>query len=334
MTRSGERYLPLPGLTPPIAFTYLLNLSPFSMALRVTSSVLKTLVALPLFAVLAATAHAAEGGHGASASAAEFFHVGPLPVTNSMVTSWLVAAVLILVIRIAVKKPKLVPSRGQAMVESLVEGVLNLITPIVGSKVAKPAFPLLVALFTFILIQNWSGLFPGVGTIFKSNHEGGWTEFIRPGNADMNGTIALAIVSFVAWFYFIMRYAGLKLVLFDIFGNKADKKEIPTAIYYFLFLIFFAVGLIEMVSIAFRPVSLSFRLFGNVFGGENLLHAMSGMCKWGLPIPFYFLELLIGFVQALVFTLLVSVYIGLICNHGDDHHEDGHGAAKDGAAHH
>jgi F-type H+-transporting ATPase subunit a len=73
------------------------------------------------------------------------------------------------------------------------------------------------------------------------------------------------------------------------------------------------------VSIIFRPISLSFRLFGNVYGGENLLHAMSAMSRWGLPIPFYFLELLIGFVQALVFTLLVSVYIGLICNHGDDH---------------
>jgi len=85
------------------------------------------------------------------------------------------------------------------------------------------------------------------------------------------------------------------------------------------------VGIIEIVSIVFRPVSLSFRLFGNVFGGENLMHSMSAISKWGLPIPFYFLEMLIGFVQALVFTLLVSVYIGLICNHGDDHAEEGHG---------
>ena len=84
------------------------------------------------------------------------------------------------------------------------------------------------------------------------------------------------------------------------------------------------IGIIELVSIAFRPVSLSFRLFGNVFGGENLLHAMSAISKWGLPIPFYFLEFIIGFVQALVFTLLVSVYIGLICNHGGDDHKDAH----------
>jgi F-type H+-transporting ATPase subunit a len=112
------------------------------------------------------------------------------------------------------------------------------------------------------------------------------------------------------------------MVLKDIFGNKADKKETPAIIYYPLFVIFFAAGLIELISIGFRPVSLSFRLFGNIFGGENLMHSMSGIQKWGLPAPFYFLELLIGFVQAFVFTLLVSVYIGLICNHGDEHDDE------------
>ena len=286
---------------------------------------------LALFAAFFATgltAFAAES-HGVAPAAEALFHLGPLPVTNSMVTSWIVAAVLIIVIRLAIKKPQLVPSRGQAMVESLVEGILDLTSPIVGKKVAKPTFPLLVALFTFILIQNWSGLFPGVGTIFMVDHASGeWMEFVRPGNADMNGTIALAVVSFIGWLYFILRYAGPALVLKDIFGNKADKREVPAVIYYPLFGLFFAVGLIEIVSILFRPISLSFRLFGNVFGGENLLHSMSAITPWVLPVPFYFLELLIGFVQALVFTLLVSVYIGLICNHGDDHEADhGHGAA-------
>jgi F-type H+-transporting ATPase subunit a len=252
--------------------------------------------------------------HGVSAAAEPLFRVGPLPVTNSMVTSWVVALVLVIIIRLAIRKPQLVPTRGQAVVENLVQGVLDLTAPIVGSKVAKHTFPLLVALFTYILIQNWSGLFPGVGTIYYHGHE-----LVRPGNADLNGTIALAIVSIVCWFYFIMRYAGPSMVLKDIFGNKADKSEVPAAIYYPLFLVFFAVGLIEIISIAFRPISLSFRLFGNVFGGENLLHSMSAITPWVLPVPFYFLELLIGFVQALVFTLLVSVYIGLICNHGDDH---------------
>ena len=276
-------------------------------------------------------AFAAEAGHGLSAAAEPLFTVGPLPVTNSMVTSWVVALVLILVVRLAIRKPKLVPTRGQAIVESLVQGILDLTAPIVGPKVAKHTFPLLVGLFTYILIQNWSGLIPGVGTIFVADHEtGGWRELIRPGNADLNGTFALAIVAFIAWAYFILRYAGPSFVFKDIFGNKADKSEVPGAIYYPLFFVFFAVGLIEVISILFRPISLSFRLFGNVFGGENLLHSMSAITPWILPVPFYFLELLIGFVQALVFTLLVSVYIGLICNHGDDHHE-AHGAPEGGA---
>jgi F-type H+-transporting ATPase subunit a len=288
------------------------------------------LLSLPL--LLAATvvpAFAAESG--VAPMAEPLFHVGPLPVTNSMVTSWTVALVFIIVVRFVIRKPKLIPTRGQAIVENLVEGVRTLISPIVGAKVAPYAFPLLISLFTFILFQNWSGLFPGVGTVYvRSQTTGEWMEFVRPGNADMNGTIALALVAFISWFYFIMRYAGPMFVLKDIFGNKANKKETPAIIYYPLFLIFFAAGLIEVISILFRPVSLSFRLFGNIFGGENLMHAMSGIEKWGLPAPFYFLELLIGFVQAFVFMLLVSVYIGLICNHGDGHHDEpGHGEHKE-----
>jgi F-type H+-transporting ATPase subunit a len=267
-------------------------------------------------------AFAAEG-KGVETAATSLFNIGPIPVTNSMVASWTVALVLIVVIRLAIRRPTLIPSRSQAVVETLVEGILNLTSPIVGSKVAKPTFPLLISLFTFILIQNWSGLFPGVGTIYIVDHKtGGWMELVRPANADLNSTLALSVIAICGWFYFIMRYAGPAMVLKDIFGNKADKKEVPAVIYYPLFLIFFLVGVIEVISIAFRPISLSLRLFGNVFGGESLMHAMSSMQKWGLPAPFYFLELLIGFVQAFVFTLLVSVYIGLICNHGDDHQEE------------
>jgi len=155
----------------------------------------------------------------------------------------------------------------------------------------------------------------------RDHATGQWMDFVRPGNADLNLTFALAVVATGAWVYFIFRYAGIKAIAYDLFGNKAERKELPLPLYLFLYVVFFAVGLIEVISIMMRPVSLSFRLFGNVFGGENLMHSMSDISRWGLPIPFYFLEMLIGLVQALVFTLLVSVYIGLICNHGDDEHE-------------
>ena len=271
-------------------------------------------------------AAAETAGAGVSAKPEILFRLGPLPVTNSMVATWTIALALIIVIRLATRNPRLVPTRSQAIVESLVQGVLDLITPIVGARAARPAFPLLVGLFTYILIQNWSGLLPGVGTIKVLEH-GEWKELIRPGNADMNSTVALAAVSMLCWLYFVLRYAGVRVLVHDLFGNKADRREIPVVIYYLLYVIFFGVGLIEIISILFRPVSLSFRLFGNVFGGENLMHAMFGIVKWIVPTPFYFLELLIGFVQALVFTLLVSVYIGLICNHGDEAEHAGPGEA-------
>jgi F-type H+-transporting ATPase subunit a len=278
------------------------------------------------FLGFAAALAAAPATFAAVEASATRFEVFGLPVTNSIVTTWVVALALILVVRVAIgQKPQLVPSKGQALIEGLIDGVRGIVEPIIGKKVAPAALPLLLCLFTFIVINNWSGLLPGVGTVGWSSHQPDGSHhfdaWIRPFSADMNGTIALALVSMIAWAYLILRYAGPKIILHDLFGNKADKREVAPAIYWFLALIFLAVGLIEVISIAIRPVSLSFRLFGNVYGGENLLHGTY------FAFPFYFLELLIGLVQALVFTLLVSVYIGLICNHGDEHDH------KEGAAH-
>jgi F-type H+-transporting ATPase subunit a len=276
-----------------------------------------TTVLVSLF--LIASAHASSGGVDPKAS--ELFSVYGLPITNSMVTSWVVSLCILLGLRLMVKKPQLIPSRGQAIVESALEGLRSLYQPIVGNKAFPAAFPILVCLFFFILLQNWSGLLPGVGSIGMGHEVDGkfhvTAPFIRPANADWNGTIALAAAAMLSWVYIILRYAGPKLILFDLFGNKADKKELAAYIYYPLSLIFIIVGFIEIVSICIRPFTLSVRLFGNVFGGENLMHAT------GFIPPFYFLETLVGFVQALVFTLLLSVYIGLICNHGDDHGAEG-----------
>ncbi len=272
-----------------------------------------------LTSIFASTATVFAEESGVSARA-EPFHIGPLPVTNSILTTWFISLVLIVVVRLAIgRKPTLVPSRGQAAVESMLEGIKDLVSPIVGKAAAGAALPFLVCLFIFILVQNWTGLLPGVGTIGLRTIDAAGHEvfrpFVRPGTADMNGTLALAAISMVMWLYLVLRFAGFKAVIFDLFGNKADRREMPAPLYYFLFLIFFFVGLVEVISICIRPVSLSFRLFGNVFGGENLLHGT------GFFVLFYVLELLIGLVQALVFTLLVSVYIGLICNHGDDHED-------------
>jgi len=278
----------------------------------------KLLASFLIFLGTAAAANAA-----VDLSATKLFDVFGLPVTNSMVTSWVLSLLLLIGIRFWVGRPKLIPNRGQAVIEGMLEGVKGVVEPIVGKKAIGASLPLLLCLFFFILLQNWSGLFPGVGSIGMGTTAADGSfhitqPFIRPGTADLNGTVALSAVAMLAWLYIIFRYAGIKVIAYDIFGNKADKKEIPAIIYYPLFGIFFLVGVIEIISILFRPVSLSFRLFGNVYGGENLLH------ETHFAFPFYFLEVLIGFVQALVFTLLTSVYIGLICNHGDESEGEHH----------
>ncbi len=270
-------------------------------------------------------------GSGVSPKAQVLFDIGPLPVTNAMATSWMVTLLLILFVRWLVGRPQIIPRRGQAVVEALIESLREIFEPIVGPKAMPVAFPLLICFFVFILVQNWSGLFPFVGTVgwaqvdAATGEQVGFIPWIRPHTSDLNGTIALALTSFVAWFVIVMKYAGPRHFLFELFGNKADKKELPAAMYWGLSLVFLVVGVIEVVSICIRPITLSVRLFGNVFGGESLLHNTSYFTL------FYFLEILVGLVQAFVFTLLTSVYIGLVCNHGEEHAEGGHSDAGEAA---
>lgn len=268
-------------------------------------------------------------GDGVKVTAETVFTLGNLPVTNSMITSWIISLLLVVLVKIMVGKPQLIPTKGQLILESVIGGIRGIIEPIVGKKVFFPSFWLLSGLFFFILIHNWSGLLPGVGTIGygqvdDQGHFAIAKPLVRPGNADLNMTLALALVANLFWIYFIVKFAGIKAIIKDWFGNKAEKSEVSSLIFGLLGVIFLAVGVIEVLSILFRPVSLTFRLFGNVFGGESLLHSMFYLVpqlKWILPVPFYFMEVLIGLVQALVFMLLVSVYIGLICNHEEgDHH--------------
>ena len=250
------------------------------------------------------------------------FSFGNFGITNGMIYTWIVSLAIIVAVRIAVGRPKLVPSRWQVVIESTMEAVNGVVEPIVGRKVSRAVFPLLIGLFVYILFQNLSSLLPGVGTVGRYDESGHFLYFFRPSNADLNATLALAIVSFLVWIFCITKYAGLKEVIWHIFGNKADRKEVSFGIYSFLFIIFLGVGFIECISILFRLVSLSFRLYGNVFGGENLLTNIMSLAPWTkfiIPIPFYFLEILIGAIQAFVFTLLCAVYIGLICNHEEEH---------------
>lgn len=276
---------------------------------------------LPLFpAVFLGAATSLQAADGAVSAKPYVLHdLLGLPLTNSIVTTWAVSIALILVVRFVVGKPKMIPDKGQAVIESLIEGLRDLLGPIVGKKAFPMAFPLLIGLFLFILIHNWSALIPGVGVFGHTTDDGQFKYWMRPANADLNATLGMALVAMIAWFVISIRASGIRFFIWELFGNKANKSETPGAIYFGLIPIFIGVGLIEIVSIMFRPVSLSFRLFGNVFGGENLLVSMTGMAPYIIPIPFYFYEVLVGVVQALIFTLLVAIYIGLITNHDEDH---------------
>jgi F-type H+-transporting ATPase subunit a len=247
-------------------------------------------------------------------------------ITNSMLVTWIVALGIIGFARFATRKMQEVPSGAQNFLESVVEGLYGFLESVVGTELVKKAFWFFATIFIFILATNWFGLIPGVGSL-------GWgvpgahgfkivQPLLRGGNADLNMTFAMSMIFMCCWLYWALQANGIKGFVLHIFGPQGES---PAAIKYVMVVLFFLVGFLEVISISFRPISLSFRLYGNLFAGENLLESMGGMIQhpaWAkavfsvlLPLPFYFMELLVGFVQALVFMLLTAVFTGTICTH-------------------
>lgn len=276
---------------------------------------------------------------GISPKAEEVFRIGAFPVTNSMLVTWIVAVLIIVFAQFATRNIKDVPEGAQNFWEWLVESLYDFIGGIVGTDLARSTFWFFSTIFIFILFVNWFGLLPGVGTIgwgVDSPHGFEITKpLLRGGNADLNMTSAMAIIFMVCWLFWALRSNGIWGFAMHIFGPKGQNEGF---IKYMMIVVFFCVGFLELLSIAFRPISLSFRLYGNVFAGENLLEAISSIVQhpaWAkhvfaaiLPIPFYFLELLVGVVQAMVFMLLTAVFTALICEHEEEH---GHGEAHEHA---
>jgi F-type H+-transporting ATPase subunit a len=213
----------------------------------------------------------------------------------------------------------------------MVEGLYNFLEGIIGRDLVHRTFWFFATIFIFILSANWIGLVPGIGTIGYGVHtDHGFhvaAPFFRGANADLNMTFAMATVFFVCWTIWAVQTNGPVGFLLHLFAPKGETTGLLKML---MIVVFIAVGFLEIVSILFRPVSLSFRLYGNIFAGENMLEAMSHLIPGWLgaiivPIPFYFMELLVGIVQALVFMLLTAVFTLLICQHDEEAH---------GAAHH
>ena len=257
--------------------------------------------------------------HGLSQKPDEVARIAHFAITNSMIVSWIVALGLIIFAQVATRSMKRVPDGAQNFLEWLVEGLYKFLEGIIGGHLAKKTFWFFATIFIFILAANWMGLIPGVGSIgwghptahgFKIDQP-----LLRGANADVNMTFAMALVFFACWIMWALQEIGPTGVLKELF---APKGETPGLLKPLMVFVFFAAGCLEVISILFRPISLSFRLYGNIFAGENMLETMATLVPgfgWLVPIPFYFLELLMGLVQALVFMLLTAVFTLLICQH-------------------
>ena len=267
--------------------------------------------------------------------AAGGIHAPELPelgwISNSILVAVIVTLAMLAFTRMATKRMELIPGPKQNFVEFLIEFLYGQVEGIVGKHVAPKAFPLLATIFIFILASNWFGLLPGVGTMgFGVTNkpfvlESLETPLLRPATADLNMTLALALVFMLVWCWLSVSELGLWGTLVHIFGPKGGLRG---ALKYMLMPIFMFVGVIEVISIVFRPMSLSLRLLGNIFAGETLLHTMGhlgeqvGLPSWMatisavvFPLPFYFMEILVGALQATVFALLCAVYIKLATSH-------------------
>ncbi len=274
---------------------------------------------------------AEEGGvhHGLTPDAPRI-QIGPFSVTNSMIVTWIVAIAVIGFAQYATRSIKEVPEGAQNFWEWLVESLHDFLESIIGKDLVKKTFWFFATLFIFILFTNWAGLIPGVGTIGWGipNAQGGLGHISRPlfrgVNADLNMTLGMAVIFFVCWIWWALQANGPGGFILHIFGPKGDTKGLMKVLMIGVFAI---VGVLEVVSIMFRPVSLSFRLYGNVFAGENMLESMANLVpglSWLIPVPFYFMELLVGLVQALVFMLLTAVFTLLICQHDESHDKAHH----------
>jgi len=249
-----------------------------------------------------------------------------LPITNSMVMVWLAVGLIVFFCQAATRKMALVPAGFQNFAEWAIESLYDFLAGLMGAHLAKRTFWFFGSIFFFILTSNYLGLIPGVGTLgwhteSSAGHHG-FLPLLRGANADINMTAAMAFSFAILWFYWALTENNLKGFLAHIFAPKGSFKG---AMLLMMVPIFLFVGVLEMISIAIRPVALTFRLFGNIYGGEqtmeSLMALMPSKALAFLPaLPFYFMELLVGFVQALVFTLLCAIFLKLICDHGDEEH--------------
>lgn len=274
-------------------------------------------------------------------AAEPIFHIGEFTVTNSMLNAWIATVFFVLVAMVASRRTSLIPRGIHNVFEAIIAGLLDQVEKVTESRAkAKKFFPLVATIFLFVLVSNWMGLLPGTGSVGIYGVMHGELELIpllRPATSDLNMTLAIAAFSVV-----MTHVAGSSVLgfsshfskFFNIRGIFRAFKKGPMAVV--VACIEFFVGLLETIGEFAKTLSLSLRLFGNVFAGEILIGVMMSLVSFVMPIPFIFLEILVGVIQATVFAMLVLVYLTVATSSHGDHEEEGHddhGEQKHAAAH-
>lgn len=279
--------------------------------------------------------------HETTLFAESIAHIGSFSVTNALITSSsavLIIAILMLLVRMSLRE---IPGKIQNFFEALLEGALDLCDQVTNSrKISEKVFPLAFSVFLFILVNNWLGLLPlgGLGLIEKGAEGSAFIPFLRSGTADVNTTVALAIMAVLSANLFGIFSIGIwktfnKYVNLSALGGIFLKvRKDPTVLV--VAPVTFFVGVLELIGEFVKIASLSFRLFGNVFAGEVLLMAMSKILPYFLPIPFLFLEIFVGLIQAIIFSVLMLVYFTIAAQDHDSHdesHETTHAHVEGGS---
>jgi F-type H+-transporting ATPase subunit a len=234
-----------------------------------------------------------------SFAAEPVFKIGSFSITNTLIDTFLIDALIVAICIFAAKKFKYIPGKIQNIFEIIIQTFYNLIESVAPGRTAY-MFPLVTTFFLFILLANWSGLLPGVGTIGILEHVEGKTELIplvRAATSDINVPLALALISAVATHYLSIKLTGVKDYLSRFFSLN------PINLF---------VGILELVLEIAKVVSFSFRLFGNIFAGEVVLVTVSSIFAFLFPLPFMLLEVIVGLVQALVFAMLTMAFIAIM----------------------
>ncbi|MEK7564084.1 MAG: FoF1 ATP synthase subunit a [Patescibacteria group bacterium] len=267
-------------------------------------------------------------------------HVGNFTITNALATSWVVVFIIIIMSLVLRSKMKEVPGKIQNIFEMITEAALSLFDQVTNSRLlSTKIFPIAISAFFFILLNNWLGIMPfgGFGQIHSTDHGLAFIPFLRGGTADINTTLALSVITVIGANLFGVVSIGLwktfnKYVNIKVLGEMFTKvRKDPTLI--IVSPITFFVGLIEVAGEFAKIASLSFRLFGNILAGEVLLASISALLAYAAPLPFLFLEILVGVIQALIFSMLLVVYFtvsSLDHDHDESHEEDSHGHEEKG----